>query len=224
MLVQADTHTSLHTNNPQMEIVSKNHNILKRDFYLPDEHSELSLEKSVLTLHDANTFSINESRKTVFHYQFLEIITKDLKLYEFLQDKNLLNFFPDIFSRITQFFPQNKIKIRLVQDIEEGYFTVFVTILTKDNVTNALKQTNKMFKGWNLLKNKLFNKYINISTKSATSQEFIVRETISEEDLDDLEVLELYVEPKPVRKYKVKGKIKSRKKGEIQFFPDEFEI
>lgn len=42
-------------------------------------------------------------------------------------------------------------------------------------------------------------------------------------EIDDLYLLNLYVEPKPIKKIKIKTKVKAIRKGQTQLFPSEFE-
>ncbi len=87
-------------------------------------------------------------------------------ILNFAQKHNLLQYFPEIFSRIEMFFPDSRTETELIEDIEEGYFTIFIRIMTSLSVKEAFEQNRQMYRDWELLKDKNFNQYINISTRS----------------------------------------------------------
>ena len=148
-----------------VEVLTDIQSLLKKNYFLPEESRNVFSKEYESNLH--YPFYIKdielESKKNLSDHDFLEVIQKDLKLYEFLKSKGLLVFLPEIENRINLFFPNHKITMFLKQDVEEGYFTVFIKILTHLSVSEALKQKRIMVKDWDLLKNNTFNQYINIS-------------------------------------------------------------
>lgn len=66
-------------------------------------------------------------------------------LMRFTQENNIIQFFPDIFERIVQFFPKPHLEIELIQDVEEEYFTLFFQIFTKLSVKEAFQKRREMF-------------------------------------------------------------------------------
>ncbi len=89
-----------------------------------------------------------------------------IQTLDFAQEHDLLQYFPEIFNRIETFFPDSRTETELIEDVEEGYFTIFIYVFTSLSVKEAFEQQKALFKDWKLLKTKYFNQYINISTHS----------------------------------------------------------
>jgi len=70
-----------------------------------------------------------------------------------------------VLVRIADFFEDYTIKIEHRVDVEEGFETLFIYIITDLPTKNASLQIRQMFKGWKLLKNKAFIQKVAIITR-----------------------------------------------------------
>lgn len=69
--------------------------------------------------------------------------------------------------RIADFFEDYTIKIKHTVDVEEGFETLFIFIVSELSVREAYKKTRAMYKDWALLKEKSFRKYVTITTRNS---------------------------------------------------------
>jgi hypothetical protein len=69
----------------------------------------------------------------------------------------------DFKEKIIKYFPDSNISLKLVDDIEEDYKTLFLIINTEIEISLALNKLRSFIKDWQPYKNPDINRFISIS-------------------------------------------------------------
>jgi hypothetical protein len=131
---------------------------LKVEKYLENMIQRLNF-KSIQDLNGQEEESPNQMDLTPF-------IT-DSEIQNYIIEHDLTENLKAALSRINDFFDHPIIKFEHTIDIEEGFESFFVYIITDLSTKEASLQIRQMFKGWELLKNRAFTQKIAIITRRA---------------------------------------------------------
>jgi hypothetical protein len=71
-----------------------------------------------------------------------------------------------VLVRIADFFEDYTIKIEHRVDVEEGFETLFIYIITDLSVRASYKKARSMYENWSLLKDKNFRQYVTITNRN----------------------------------------------------------
>ncbi len=88
------------------------------------------------------------------------------EVIQFVKTHQLLGHLIEAFGRIDLFYPNAPLRLELHTDPEYSDTTLFLDILTRLSVQEAIDKQRLMFKGWDLIRNPNFYKLVNISTES----------------------------------------------------------
>lgn len=127
--------------------------------------ASLALLESENTLSGINYQLDDYKKRTVLYNLNLETSHK-INIIIFLTEERLISIYKQVIERIRDFFPNDVIDICLKKDIEDNTQTLFIYIKTSMSIEEAFSKRKDMLKNWTLVRNHLFNKYINISTRS----------------------------------------------------------
>lgn len=110
------------------------------------------------------TLSLDEQHLTSLLNHLYQGCTEEVIL--FVKEHQLFTYMIEAFGRIDLFFPNEPLRLELHTDPEYGDTTLFLEILTNMPVKEAIYKHRLMLKGWDLIRNPLFYKLVNISTES----------------------------------------------------------
>jgi hypothetical protein len=92
---------------------------------------------------------------------------------EYIKQHNLETSLLESINRINSYFDNPIIKFEFTIDIEEGFETLFVYIITPLTTREASITTRKMYKGWNLLKETNFRKHITLIARNINAFQLV---------------------------------------------------
>ena len=110
------------------------------------------------------TINLNEQNLVSLLNHLYQGCTEEV--IQFVKTHQLLGYLIEAFGRIDLFYPNAPLCLELHTDPEYGDTTLFLDIQTKLSVQEAMGKQRLMFKGWDLIKNPNFYKFVNISTES----------------------------------------------------------
>jgi hypothetical protein len=154
--------------NPQIPLIENSLGDLSKKMYYQPE----TLSKDTYALYNLNPnfneISFKETEKTILSgdNEYLSELYSILIVREYIKQHNLETSLLESINRINSYFDNPIIKFEFTIDIEEGFETLFVYIITPLTTREASITTRKMYKGWNLLKETNFRKHITLITRN----------------------------------------------------------
>jgi hypothetical protein len=133
------------------------------------EQQHAMIYKKVVKSDDLFTIRLSELYSADLYSNTVESsdIYESKTINNFIKNNNLIDYLSQVEQHTKKYFPHSVIHKELYTDPEEEVQKLYLTILTSSmSRKEVLKNTRKLFVGWELATNKNFNTYINITART----------------------------------------------------------